>query len=822
LGAPPATPFGGGLRQAAPSAGGFGQATPAAGGSFGQGAPAAGGFGQAAPAAGAFSFGAPTTTPAAPPGLTLRADTPSFQFGSAVRASAPPAQPAIAEEDEAPFDYEAAKREALAAAPVFGGGGARPGARGALGGRGAGRAGRGAPEDPEDAARRAERAARFGVKAAAPPPPPPSAAGGAYVAPGLRGRAPPPHDDADDAGAAGAEDDEDIVRGGGRGPIVGTCEYMCPAAERTRRAGMADVAIFERVDPADATRTSPELAVKRFARTVDDPRPGDFRTRGALARTMAYLRALLDRPGAAFGMVHRFLWDRYRSVRQDLYIQGFADAFAVSVMEEIVRFHVLCEHELCGGDRDQSAADVEGFNSHLNVEQANKALISLLELYEKAAAAGRPTPAEPEFRAYHLLSLMAGHGKFRGDQRAFLGALRALRPEVRAAPPVQWALRLRRALAEGNHARFFALARAAPYLLACAAHTHFPAARGRALRVLSEALPGGAARPAAVELAWLRETLALGSDAEAAELAAAHGFSEVADEGGGPAALLYRGQYADPPPPAPRRPSAWISAKAPPLRSQAVTTPAAEPLGPEELAAAAERERAAAAASARAAAEARAAAAADAERRRLAAAAAAAEAAATDEARRTAEDEARRRAEADAAQANATRLAAAQQQEAAARREAERAAAEEAARRAAAEAQRQEEDRRRREAEEAERRRRAEEERRRQEAERQRREAEEAERRRVEEEARRLREEEERRRREAAAQRDAEYRRGLQRAYWRRWVTEAARRAADRARRERIAASLKACRVGVGAPPAAAAPTEEVRRGGFLARCFGR
>lgn len=56
-----------------------------------------------------------------------------------------------------------------------------------------------------------------------------------------------------------------------------------------------------------------------------------------------------------FGLVHKFLWDRYRSVRQDLYIQGISDDFAVGVYEEIVRFHVMCEHELCGEDQSGEA-----------------------------------------------------------------------------------------------------------------------------------------------------------------------------------------------------------------------------------------------------------------------------------------------------------------------------------------------------------------------------------------------------------------------------------------------------------------------------------
>lgn len=35
---------------------------------------------------------------------------------------------------------------------------------------------------------------------------------------------------------------------------------------------------------------------------------------------------------------------------------------------------------------------MEGFNSHLNMEQMNKALISLNDMYNKLAAAGRPAP----------------------------------------------------------------------------------------------------------------------------------------------------------------------------------------------------------------------------------------------------------------------------------------------------------------------------------------------------------------------------------------------------------------------------------------------
>ncbi|KAL6782202.1 hypothetical protein ACKKBF_B39440 [Auxenochlorella protothecoides x Auxenochlorella symbiontica] len=199
------------------------------------------------------------------------------------------------------------------------------------------------------------------------------------------------------------------------GAIVGVCEDMCPAAERERREHLHDIQIFERVDINDSGRTSAELAVRRFARTIDDPQPTDFRTRAALLRTMLYLRSLLDRQDVRFGLVHKFLWDRYRAVRQDLYVQGITDEFAIAVYEEVVRFHVMCEHELCG--EDQSVTEMEGFNSHLNIEQMNKALISLSDMYETQAEKGQPVQSEPEFRAYHLLSLMAQHGKFKGTSR---------------------------------------------------------------------------------------------------------------------------------------------------------------------------------------------------------------------------------------------------------------------------------------------------------------------------------------------------------------------------------------------------------------------
>ena len=43
----------------------------------------------------------------------------------------------------------------------------------------------------------------------------------------------------------------------------------------------------------------------------------------ALQRTMMHLRGIMDRQDIALVNIHKYLWDRFRGVRQDLFVQGF-------------------------------------------------------------------------------------------------------------------------------------------------------------------------------------------------------------------------------------------------------------------------------------------------------------------------------------------------------------------------------------------------------------------------------------------------------------------------------------------------------------------
>ena len=51
--------------------------------------------------------------------------------------------------------------------------------------------------------------------------------------------------------------------------------------------------------------------------------PENFRTFGAIQRTTLHLRRLMDSEDHPLVNIHKYLWDRFRGVRQDLFVQGF-------------------------------------------------------------------------------------------------------------------------------------------------------------------------------------------------------------------------------------------------------------------------------------------------------------------------------------------------------------------------------------------------------------------------------------------------------------------------------------------------------------------
>eukprot|EP00884_Botryococcus_braunii_P010413 jgi/Botrbrau1/19373/Bobra.0338s0007.1 len=298
---------------------------------------------------------------------------------------------------------------------------------------------------------------------------------------------------APDSVPSGQPMDEDDDSGGFQGTTVGTCELMCPVEDRERRERTENISMFERPDPRIA-KSSPDLAVKPFQRTVD-PGPDNFRTMAALQRTQRHLRAIMDRT------------------------DGFKDKVAVAMIEEHIRFMILAQHEL--SEVGEGVADKEAFNAHLNIEQVNKAIVTLCAVYDDAAKAGEPYPTEGEIRSYNLLLIMGTHGKYAYIAAAYTSALLELRPELMNDPNIKRALALHEALRSNNFVRFFRLAAEAPYLQSCLAHVHFPKARATALRMLSSACNQG------VPVSYIAKGMLFADKAAAARFCEAAGLEVI-------------------------------------------------------------------------------------------------------------------------------------------------------------------------------------------------------------------------------------------------------------------------------------------------------
>ncbi|THU68948.1 hypothetical protein C4D60_Mb08t09210 [Musa balbisiana] len=135
-------------------------------------------------------------------------------------------------------------------------------------------------------------------------------------------------------------DDDDNLRSPNSPYLVGTCPDMCPAKERAQRERLRDLSVFERLN-GNPARTSPHLAVKKFCRTIStvDIQESDIRSPPVLQRTLKYLINLVNSEEHPFEVVHDFVFDRTRSIRQDLSMQNINDDQAISMYEEMVQVH---------------------------------------------------------------------------------------------------------------------------------------------------------------------------------------------------------------------------------------------------------------------------------------------------------------------------------------------------------------------------------------------------------------------------------------------------------------------------------------------------
>ncbi|KAJ5573879.1 uncharacterized protein N7459_008306 [Penicillium hispanicum] len=281
---------------------------------------------------------------------------------------------------------------------------------------------------------------------------------------------------------------------------VGTCTSMCPEFESVERIVQKMVDKSEKyLHPSTNVLQNMETKMlKRFRRSAagyDEQLPSDIRTPKALLQSTNYLIRHILGGNEPLGIIHKFVWDRTRSIRNDFSVQQLTQEAdvktAVTCLERIARFHIVSLHLLSSPENE------EPFDRHQEREQLNNTMLSLMYYYDDNR--GRISfPNEDEFRAYYIIFSIH-------DQRPDLEARVQKWPaSLLNSPRVQVALELyassgntweyqgtldaRRpnAIAQGFYTRFFNIINSpsVSYLMACVAEIYFSYVRQTAIRAI--------------------------------------------------------------------------------------------------------------------------------------------------------------------------------------------------------------------------------------------------------------------------------------------------------------------------------------------------
>ncbi|XP_020102832.1 SAC3 family protein B-like isoform X2 [Ananas comosus] len=282
--------------------------------------------------------------------------------------------------------------------------------------------------------------------------------------------------------------------------VVGLCPDMCPESEREERERKGDLDRYERLD-GERNQTTKYLAVKKYTRTAERE-TSLIRPLPVLQITVDYLLNLLDQPyDDSFLSIYNFLWDRMRAVRLDLRMQHIFNQEAITMLEQMIRLHIIAMHELCEYNKGEGFS--EGFDAHLNIEQMNKTSVELFQMYTDHRKKGIVVPTEKEFRGYYALLKLDRHPGYKVEPGELSLDLTKMSPEIRNSPEISFAREVSRACRFGNYIAFFRLARKATYLQACLMHAHFTKVRTQALASLHSSLQNNQGIPITHVVNWL-------------------------------------------------------------------------------------------------------------------------------------------------------------------------------------------------------------------------------------------------------------------------------------------------------------------------------
>ncbi|KAK7314053.1 hypothetical protein VNO77_39261 [Canavalia gladiata] len=264
-------------------------------------------------------------------------------------------------------------------------------------------------------------------------------------------------------------------------PLVGTCPYMCPEKERIQRENLRDLAVFERLN-GNPRKSSPALAVKKFCRTISTKyvQASDMRPINVLEDTLNFLLSLLESKEHPFEVIHDFIFDRTRSIRQDLTMQNIVNKKAINMYEGMVKFHAISHYKLGCSMSDPNIASMH----HLNMEQLTKTLTSLFNLYEANRNSNYVHENEAEFHSLYVLLHLGSYSKPMGEPLSLW--FRNVSTPVLKSKEMCFARRILRSIRFGNYKDFFyTAADQASYLQFCIMDPYINEVRALALSCIN-------------------------------------------------------------------------------------------------------------------------------------------------------------------------------------------------------------------------------------------------------------------------------------------------------------------------------------------------
>ncbi|XP_044217929.1 SAC3 domain-containing protein 1 isoform X1 [Thunnus albacares] len=292
---------------------------------------------------------------------------------------------------------------------------------------------------------------------------------------------------------------EEEVRPGQQGKEnvpKGICWSMCPAREQQARESQNRLHRFEMLAGTARDRrprVDPLRAVKEYSRPAagkDATNPTDLRPPDVLLKTVSYL---IDDIAASprlhpWTEVYSFVFDRLRSVKQDMIIQRVSGSDCVAILERTVRFLIYASYRLCG-------EPLRLYDPRINDTHLQENLSWLLDCY---ASETRPHPNQEEFQALGLLYNL-------GSTRAMQHVME-LPERLRSSPAITLAMSINRAFLERNPVRLLRFAKRLNFLQSCALHRHLVSCRRDLLLIYSH---GYSSRNCRFPLDKLSQLLAL-------------------------------------------------------------------------------------------------------------------------------------------------------------------------------------------------------------------------------------------------------------------------------------------------------------------------